>query len=410
MQRVLKNIFLIDSKLENRLKFWTLLGPFSLLLSITLAPFELAVFSICVFFLCYRFSFKGLVLALLSLVAYSFYIQVNLEEKHLWNLGLQISIGMGLLISTYGFEEIKNYLSDHSDNKNKDFISLQNLLKEKEQGFAATNKNLEENMVILKGELNKKTQKLMQVTQENENLKKDLQDGIQRKDYLLNELDNKVKEIDELRIKQDELFEKISFLKDEEFLHEKNQCYQKEIDELKISNQTIQKQNNKILNELNEKKQKIEELLLKLPQTNNIEDLERKIKEKENEIFSLQERLKSRSKTKHSSDQNLSKEDADKIKDFTHINSLYLQLKKQFEDKQFVLHRTRQELFQVKEKLTAHEREQKDDFEDLSEFEKNVLSDLDQTLHDLQKYTDENKALEDIITRLVNQQEDFKIK
>ena len=79
MQKVLKNIFLMDDKLENNLKFWVLLGPYLLFLSIILATFELAVITAVSLFLCYRFKFKGLYISLALLLSYSFYMQVNLE-------------------------------------------------------------------------------------------------------------------------------------------------------------------------------------------------------------------------------------------------------------------------------------------------------------------------------------------
>lgn len=404
MPRVLKNIFLIDDKLENNLKFWVLLGPFLLLLSVILATFDVAILTAISLFLCYRFKFKGLTLSLASLALYSFYLQVNLEDNHLWYLGLQISIGLGLIISTCSFDEIKNYISLNEDDKNQGLCSLQNQLKEKQDQFDSTRKNLEENLVILKGEMNKKSQKLLQVANENENLKKDLQDNVFRKDYLLNELDNKVKEIDELRIKQDELYEKISFLKDEEFLHEKNKNLQKEIEELKKSNIVQKNEKDKILNELTEKKQKIDELLLQISQTTNFDILEKKIKEKEDEIFFLKEKLKTTSNIKNDNAPNsgLINECKNKIKEFNNLNSLYLQLKKQFEDKQQVLHKTRQELFQVKEKLTAYQKNQEDVFENVSDSERAILNDLDQTIEELQKIKNENQALEEIVSLLIN--------
>ena len=132
MQRVLKNIFLKDDKIENNLKFWVLLGPFLLFLSITLAAFDLAIYSAIALFLCYRFRSFGLIAAMLGLAGFSFYQQVNLDDRHLWNLGVQISIALGLMISTFGFEEIKSYLSLHEESKTQDLTSLQNQCREKE--------------------------------------------------------------------------------------------------------------------------------------------------------------------------------------------------------------------------------------------------------------------------------------
>jgi len=395
MQKVLKNIFLIDDKLESNLKFWVLLGPFLLFLSITLAVFELALFTAGALFLCYRFKFKGLVLSLITLVIYSFYEQINLEDEHLWNLGLQISIALGLIIATYGFDEIKNYLCLHENIKNQDFLKLQNELKEKKEQLDSTEKNLEENLIILKKELDKKSQKLQQISQENENLKKDLQDNIHRKDYLLNELEHKVKEIEELYVKQDELYEKISFLKDEEFLQEKNKKYQKEIEELKNINELQNQEKDEILKKLDEKKQKIKELIPQISKVKNIEAFENTIKEKEN--INLKQKIKNLPSL---NTDNIT--DQDFVKEYKRLNSLYVQLKNQFEEKQLVLHKTRQELFEVKEKLVAKKKENNEDFEDLNEYEKIILSDLDKTIEDLQIYKKENNALVNLVSFLLD--------
>ena len=266
-------------------------------------------------------------------------------------------------------------------------------------------KNLEENLVVLKGELSKITQKAAFLSQENDNLKKDLKDGVQRKDYLLNELDNKIREIDELHIKQDELYEKISFLKDEEFLQEKNKNLQQEVQQLANLNADLKKEKNKFAHELNEKNKKIEELI-KNSKTSNSEELEKKIKENEEQILSLNEKLKSKESfsTENITDMQLLQEYKDKLKSYNHINSLYLQLKDQFEDKQQMLHKTRQELFQVKEKLTAYQR-QSEDFDDINDFEKTILTDLDQAIEDLQKSSEENKSLEQVVGFLVDKKE-----
>jgi hypothetical protein len=402
MQRVLKTIFLIDEKLENNLKFWVLSGPYLLFLSIALATFDLAIFTAASFFLCYRFKFKGLIVSLLALTAYSFYLQINFEEKHLWNLGLQISIALGLIISTLGFEEIKKYLSSQNMDKGKSLSDLQKHLQESQIQVEASNKNLEENLILLKTELNKKSQKLAQTSQENENLKKDLQDNVNRKDYLLNELDSKVKEIDELHIKQDELYEKISFLKDEEFLYEKNKNYQKEIEELKNLHLVYKNEKDLVCKELNEKKQEIEKLLFQISDRSNTENFENKIKEKEKEILSLQEKLKAQPKIKKDISSPDMNEYKNSMKEFHNLNSLYIQLKNQFEEKQQILDKTRQELFQVKEKLTGYQREQNKDFEFISENEKIILSELDQTVADLQNYKNESELLEEMITFLIN--------
>ncbi|NGX52440.1 MAG: hypothetical protein KR126chlam5_00738 [Candidatus Anoxychlamydiales bacterium] len=502
MQQVLKKIFLIDEKFENNLKFWVLLGPFFLLLTIALASFELCIITAASLFLCYRFRFKGLYISLALLIFYSFYVQVNLETFHLWNLGLELSIALGLITTAFGLDEIKTFIVKGSSTLDKDVINLKNELFERQKIFENTERNLQDNLSILNVDLDKKDQKINFFFKENETIKSELKESIQKKDYLLNELDLKVKEIDDLKIIQDELYEKLSYLKDEEFLQENNQNFQKELSELKLHLQNQKEEKDKILIQLNEKIQKIkilenslessnnniqevESLNLKINQKDNfikelelnlkgfaknIEDIDvlnQKLDEKETFIQELQnnthnsnksnediqhikdslnqketfiktlqlklqnteksiheidvlnekvlkqesliEKLKQQRAEKDSkkasfeniTDEKLLKEYENKLKEFKKLDSLYSQLKDQFQDKQLVLHNTRQELFSVNEKLTAVQREKNDDFKDLSENEKALLKDLDLIASELKVYKEENLNLQNLLGELI---------
>ncbi len=497
MQQVLKKIFLINEKFENNLKFWVLLGPFFLLLTIALASFELCIITAISLFLCYRFKFKGLYISLTLLIFYSLYVQINLETFHLWNLGLEISIALGLITTAFGLDEIKNFIVKGSSTLDKDVINLKNELLERQKIFENTEKNLQDNLSILNVDLDKKDQKIKSLLQENETIKNNLEETIAKKDYLLNELDQKVKEIEDLKIIQDELYEKLSYLKDEEFLQEKNKNFQKELTQLKQHLQNQKEEKDKILTQLNNKiekiksledsyaivnqqlqasedtnsklNQKVKELQIKLQNFDeNIEKIDiltKKLKEKETFIQELQnskndldkenlqslteklnqkdiiikdlekkvqdfekntqkitalnekvlkqqsliENLKRQIAEKQAkktnfeniTDQKLLKEYENKLSELKKLDSLYTQLKSQFEEKQLVLHKTRQELFAVNEKLTALQREKNDDFKDLSDNEKALLRDLDTITTELKAYKEENQNLQNLIGELI---------
>ncbi|NGX35641.1 MAG: hypothetical protein K1000chlam1_00471 [Candidatus Anoxychlamydiales bacterium] len=438
MQRVLKKIFLIDEKTENTLKFWVLLGPFFLLLSIILAPFELAVLATAALFLSYRFKFKGLFLSLIALTAFSLYTQVNLVENHLWNLGLEASIALSLIITAFGLDEIKNFISHKRENP-QDLLNLQQQINENQKAFENTEKNYQVNINQLTNDLDTKAENLKLTYLENENLKKDLTENTQRKDYLLNELDQKVKETEDLQVKLDELYEKISFLKDEEFLLEKNKTSLKEIEELKnlsatlsqekekfvselsekdrkiqelekniqkVSQNLNSKENEKILLELNEKKQKIINLENKLTDLEknkpNIDELHKKLKDTQIELKTLKQTKNHTPLTSENiTDKELLKEYDNKNRELSKLNSLYVQLKDQFNEKQRVLHKTRQDLFHAQENFTALKKELNDDFKDLSDNEKSLMKDLDKTESELKVYKQENQNLQDLIGELL---------
>ncbi|MFA6118597.1 MAG: hypothetical protein WCT85_02425 [Parachlamydiales bacterium] len=498
MSNILKNIFFKEDNLEDHVKFWALLGPFFLFLTISLATFDFAILSLIWLFICYRFSFKGLFLSLISLGAYSVFTQFNIEENHLWNLGLEFSIGLSLIISTIGFDEITCLLIDKNDK------NLNTEIEKKQKNINELVKNFEQNIAALKKEIDIKNKNINLKEEENENLKKDLQENLLKKDYLFNELDQKINEIEELKIVQDELYEKIAFLKDEEFLQEKNKSLQNDIEAINIMSQKQNEDINKLKNELLQKndavvslESKIEELksklvslddisnvlkekeneiqllkeknqfvndsskdseillltqknrdlqkeienikesfhlekasreksLLELNEKNQIvailesklsianlqvskaDEISNVLKQKDAEIQTLKEKIKQQSQNlKINNDSKVKKTNVsqDTLNDFQELSSLYKQLKNQFVEKQNILHQTRQELFFVKEKLTAAEKDQNHDFEDLNESEKIILKDLNITELELEKYIMENAHLENLINTLMAKKE-----
>jgi hypothetical protein len=510
MEKVLKNIFFENDNLEDNIKFWVLLGPFFLILSLALASFDFAILSLIWLFFCYRIRLKGLFLSLASLVIYSFFTQVNLEEKHLWNLGLELSIGLSLIISTFGFEEIKLFLKSNKEDSQIDQkqINTNSELEKKHINFIDLQKNFEQNINTLKSELKLKSELIDQKNDEIDSLKKVNDENALKKDYLFNELDQKIKEIEDLKNVQDELYEKISFLKDEEFLHEKNKNLQADVEKLNLviqkqkediekanielskkdkeisnfelkqnqklsdeskveelskiikekeaeianilkeTNQSpvaddsllkeknlLEEKNLKLVNELEtyqtkleKEKESINKNLLLINEKNEqiskldnqineykielskTKDLINRLKEKEIEIQKLKSNISTNNisqpnSIKVSTDIKETQADENKQKEYKELQSLHKQLKIQFDEKNQLLHDTRQELFLVKEKLVAIQRNQNHDLEDLSESEKTILKDLNTSQMELEKYIIENANLENMVNSLIDKKE-----
>lgn len=395
MQKVLKSVFMINDRLENNLKFWILLGPFFLIFSIMLATIDFAILSAISLFLCYRFKFKGLVISIIFLAIYSLYIQVNLIENHLWNLGLEVSICLGLITASFGFEEIKNFLSLKDESLSmlhSDFENLKKEMAEKKNNFDSFQFNLQENIKILKSDLAQKNQNISVLKEENQKLNKELEKHKSKQIPL--EVQLKDKEIEDLKNIQDELYEKISYLKDEEFLDEKNKQLEREIDNLKniLKKEEAEKSqlNEKFLNKANE----LKNLEAKM---SDFDSLQNEINRKNNQIDKLKQNIKTLKDIQSPNSQD--------IEQLNKINSLYLQLKNQFEEKKLLLHKTRQELFYTKEKLTAYQKEKKDNCKDLNELEKTLIKDLDESQKEIEQYLNENQNLEDLIYILLQNQE-----
>ena len=88
------------------------------------------------------------------------------------------------------------------------------------------------------------------------------------------------------------------------------------------------------------------------------------------------------------------------FKKYQQINSLYTQLKNQFDDKSLALHKTRKDLFYAQEMLTAEKREKDTSYDDFNDTEKLLTTDLNKTIKKLQNMQDENLKLKEIISFL----------
>lgn len=250
MEKILKNIFFENDNMENNLKFYTLVGPFLLIVALSFTTLDFTILSLLSLFFCYRVGYRGLFLSLISLFTYSIFIQVNLNDKHLWNLGLESSIALSLIISTLGFDEIRFILS-----KNDKTTDIEDISKKDNtyQNFSSLQNNFLENINILKAQIENKDNLINAKNEEIEKLKFSIVQPKQNDNFLI-ELNEKNKEIESLKNTQDELYEKIAFLKDEEFLQEKNKSLLSEIEILDKTLKLKEEELNKISNDVTQKK------------------------------------------------------------------------------------------------------------------------------------------------------------
>lgn len=121
---------------ENEIPFWSILGPVSLLFTFALSakssiPFDLLFLALTGLFLTARWQKRGCVYALLLLVAGSAIRHCFLPSSHLWNLGLEASLGCAFVVTALAF--------DHG------LAFIQSLTAEIE-AVAGTVKNLEEEL------------------------------------------------------------------------------------------------------------------------------------------------------------------------------------------------------------------------------------------------------------------------
>ncbi|MBN2479793.1 MAG: hypothetical protein JXA94_06160 [Parachlamydiales bacterium] len=396
---MIKKLFFQDDKIESSIKFWTLLGPFFLLITTLLSSNQLSLIALLGIFLIFRFRLKGFYLSTAFLLLFSAYSHKYLQIDHFFNFAIEISAFLGFFITANSLEEISTSLDEFQSKKDE---TIKDLKQKIETTALQSEKNvLEQTFDANDYDVDQKNLEIQNLKQEIEDKNTQIHDLISRKDFLLNELDQKEKEIDEKSNQVDELFEKISFLKDEEFLKQENEKLKNDFSQIeeKLKNQLNEFAQANV--KINEQNIKIKTLQNQLASFENVDELKENINLSNQEIEKLKtenEKLKLKlSKGSRNVDSVINDE---KIKNLLHVNALYLQLKKQFEDKQLVLHKTRKDLFSAQEKLTAFVKENQNDFSDFTETEKKLSEDLNEAIEEMTYLQLENEKLKDIISLL----------
>lgn len=104
---------ILPRKVENQVQFWSLLGPFIILLSITVLLFKVSehwYFPVCGLIgipLCVKWKMKGMAVALsclfvLSVIAYQ---SLDLDERY-WHVGMALAMAFSFIILTLSLEEV----------------------------------------------------------------------------------------------------------------------------------------------------------------------------------------------------------------------------------------------------------------------------------------------------------------
>jgi hypothetical protein len=102
----------LENKVENQVHFWSLLGPFLILSSITVLLFKLSThwyFPLSALIgipLCIKWKAKGMVaaLSLLFFMSIISYQQLALEDRY-WHVGMSLAMAFSFIIFTLSLEE-----------------------------------------------------------------------------------------------------------------------------------------------------------------------------------------------------------------------------------------------------------------------------------------------------------------
>jgi chromosome segregation ATPase len=423
MSAMSRSVRFLSKVLEKDVDFSILLaaGPVFVFCTLLLglqrsSHFDLVVFAFVGMILCMKGRMRGWVYSFLLLVAmglirHAFFI----ENHHLWQLGIEGSILVGLAIIAAGMDLIHSRemnLSAQIDSKEKTQRFLEEELSktrheaQQEQitlrdRLSALQKDFDENLSefsslqVLNDVLRKTT---AQTNQEREEI---AQKFLERDRQAINLLE----EIERLKSQIDLLREKIAERENE--LHCLQGPMQQQGEELARRDQEINRLQDTIgereceLNHLHGQMHEQGDELTRRDQTINL--LQDSFAEREREFSRLQSQM-------HEQGEELTRRDQaihilqERLQAVAHKEALYQELRKQFDEKNRVLHQTRVELFKTDTALQAMrlEQEQQKEFE-ISDVERVLSNELEDLEQERQMLEQENEKLFELATLLSNE-------
>lgn len=205
---------ILRKKVESQVQFWSLLGPFILLLSIAVLLFKvsehwyLPLSALIGIPLCVKWKMKGMAAALSALFILSFvaYQDLDLDERY-WHVGMALTIAFSFIILTLSLEEVQSLIGKlqlESQSRLDNFLRLDEQwkaaehawLSEKEIFISQTQSNLQE---LSKAQEDRQTfYKLAQLS------KDELMQIREQHDSLLQELFYKKQQMVQLQERMDE--------------------------------------------------------------------------------------------------------------------------------------------------------------------------------------------------------------
>lgn len=408
---------------EDKIQFWVLLGPIFIISSLFLTIFHNDIFNFDTWFfsllgilLLWKFKNKGL---LVAITFYSMSVCVKhlyLQSHHIWQLGLELTVLLGFIITAFSFEQSKLFLekifSKNDETKRK--IEALNEELEKEKDFhSRQEKSLRSELeeYYWKAEDNKK--EILSMQSLVNTLRKNVDEQKENRELLLFEIEKNEKKICSLLREKDEIEKEIISLNDSKQLKENNKRLLEELNKSRIEKQQTHYINealakhisnkpssdNGLQEKLNILKDKYKNAVNKINELNkNIETLSKNKDEKIKVSSSLEQFKNLSDKEKLETLKNYQM----KVKSLQNIESLHKQLRSQFEEKNISLNKTRSQVFKLQEELLAIKNHNKNSRFNVSEQEvvlSKKLSEAEEELNILQK---ENKQLQDLISSLNN--------
>jgi len=156
---------ILERRVENQVQFWSLLGPFVILLSITILLFKVSshwVFPVCALIgvpLCVKWKLKGMATALSCLFFLSTVAYFNLEmDERYWHVGMGLAIAFSFIVLTLSLEEVEGLIGQlqlESQSRLENFVRLDEKWKGLEHEWTAEKDKLQTETAVLTRDLTK---------------------------------------------------------------------------------------------------------------------------------------------------------------------------------------------------------------------------------------------------------------
>jgi hypothetical protein len=150
---------IIEKKVEKQVQFWSLIGPFLILLSVGVLLFKMSshwyfpLSAVIGIPLCVRWKLKGMAAALSFLFALSIfaYRSVDLDQQY-WHVGIALSMAFSLIVLTLALEEVEGLMGKirrESQSRLDNFLHLDESLKASEALWSQEKEQLQIKLNLL---------------------------------------------------------------------------------------------------------------------------------------------------------------------------------------------------------------------------------------------------------------------
>lgn len=429
-------------------------GPIFLLCTLALAiriaiPFDLLLLSAGGFFLSARLQIRGCAYALVLLGLVSIFRHAFLVTDHLWSLGLEGSLGIAFFITALAFEQESSWIQTLESQIETRKSALENLEEEiakVQESAQAQQIAFQEKVATLQKELEEVQTEHSSILILNEVLRKTTARHAQEAVFLEETLRETTIELDQLRAELKECEEEIARLKNSDEIVVENSQLVKELNQarfdreqthlinetlarlhareifkakdaeseaaslkemLQAAHQEIRRIEEPLKEQLMAAKRQAEGLTFEFEKANQEANGARQELLKLHEILTERNFLKERldaamlelAMQKTRTDPQMAEKlkfAEEKIFHLSQIEPLFSQLKKQFEEKNQVLHQTRSDLFKANTELQKLQI----DRDECNPLPKEIEEELEELSAQVQSLDEENRELQELVSFL----------